>query len=68
MGTYVFVMMASARLSRTPIMKPLSHPGHGNATAPITNPMEKRLMNAQAGLLFLSGNVSGSIEAADNAP
>ena len=68
MGRYAFVMMASARLSRTPIMKPLSHPGHGNATAPITNPMEKRLMNAPSRAALLSGNVSGSIEAADNAP
>jgi hypothetical protein len=43
-------------LSRTPITRPTAHPGQGNVTAPITKPMEKRLMNAPSNAARLSGN------------
>lgn len=49
-------MIASARLSSTPLTKPLSHPGQGSATAPITKPIEKRLINAPSSVACLSGN------------
>jgi hypothetical protein len=68
MGAYAFVINALGTLSSNPKTKPTSHPGHGKATQPITNPMAKRLAKAASKAVVLSGNDMGSISPTDTAP
>ena len=67
-GAKALVMMASGRLSRMPKIRPCAHAGTGKRAAPITKPIAKRLRKAPINAALLSGNESGIIEAADNAP
>src|SRR5947207_1560373 len=67
-GAYALVMIASAKLSKRPNVKPTAHPGQSRRTAPITNPIEKRLMNAPSNAARLSENSNGIMLAADRAP
>src|SRR5215218_2592727 len=61
-------MMASGKLSNSPKINPLAHPGSGSRAAPITNPMANRFRNAPIKAAVLSAKVSGSIDAADKVP
>lgn len=58
-------MIASARLSKMPKIRPCAHDGTGSRAAPITKPIAKRLRNAAVNAAVLSANGSGIIEPAD---
>src|SRR3954471_746065 len=61
-------MIAGGRLSRIPIVKPISHPEHGISMRTTTKPIANRLKNAPRSAAGLSGNDIGSIIATVRRP
>ena len=68
MGIGILVMIAGGRLSKIPIVRPMSQPEHGISIRQTTNPIANRLKNAPARAAVLSGKDIGNIIATVSRP
>ena len=68
MGMGILVMIAEGRLSRIPMVRPMSQPDHGRSIRQTTNPIAKRSKNAPSRAADLSGKDMGNIVATVRRP